>query len=142
MTSNRVSSEATSRLLEEIQKDLPEVDRPFAELASRCGIGEAEAISILNTQCEDKIIRDISAIIDGRRIGFRSTLAAVKVPDNLVESTARRISAHPGVSHNYLRNHTYNIWFTIAVPPIELWRTKWRSSCGQVPNCHTCFFLP
>ena len=116
MTVKQGDGDAVSRILEEIQKDLPEVDRPFKEIASRCGIDETEAINIIVTQCKDNIIREISAIIDARKIGFHSTLVAVSVPDNLLEITARRISAHPGVSHNYQRNHIHNIWFTIAVP--------------------------
>ena len=87
----------TAVLLERIQKDLPLTDRPFAEIASRSGTDELEALRILGKLQKDGTIREISAIIDSRRIGF--------------------CSAHPGVSHNYHRDHGYNIWFTIAVPP-------------------------
>ena len=115
MTVSQTKREATSRLLEEIQRDLPLIDRPYAEMASRCGISESEAIGVLEQQHIENVIREISAIIDGRRIGFQSTLVAVRTPKDLMEKVARRISAHSGVSHNYQRNHFYNIWFTVAV---------------------------
>ncbi len=63
------------------------------------------------------IIRQLSAIFDTRRLGYKSSLVAMRVTPNRLLDVANEISRHPGVSHNYERNHDFNLWFTIAVPP-------------------------
>jgi DNA-binding Lrp family transcriptional regulator len=63
------------------------------------------------------LIRQINAIFDTRRLGYKSALVAFSVmPEKLLE-VADVVNEHPGVSHNYERNHEYNMWFTLAVPP-------------------------
>lgn len=63
------------------------------------------------------LIRQINAIFDTRRLGYKSTLVAFSVKENLLEQVANEVNSHPGVSHNYERNHEYNMWFTLAIPP-------------------------
>jgi len=103
------------RLLEELQQDLPLVERPFAGIGRRCGMSEAEVIETTRTFLSQGLVREISALLDGRRLGFRSALVAVRAAGS-VESLTGRINPHPGVSHNYLRDHPWNLWFTLAVP--------------------------
>ena len=105
-----------SRLLEELQNDFPLCPHPFAEIGERCGLPETEAIQATGQMLEDGLIREISALLDGSRIGFKSTLVALRVAEGRVEAVARRINAHPGVSHNYRRNHPFNVWFTLSLP--------------------------
>ena len=109
-------SDLRGRLLEELQQDFPLRCRPFQEIGSRCGLSEAETIEDIRAMLSEGLIREISALFDGRRIGYRSTLVALRAEGNQVERLAERINRHPGVSHNYLRNHLYNIWFTLSLP--------------------------
>ena len=104
------------RLLEAIQDDLPTVPRPFAELARRCGLEEEAALERLQRWSECGLLREVSAILEPARLGFRTTLAAVQAPAGREEAIGARVSAHPGVSHNYLREHPWNLWFTLALP--------------------------
>ncbi len=107
-------------LLEELQQDFPAVPRPFLEIGRRCGLGEEEALESTRALLAEGLIREITALLDGRRLGFRSCLVALRAGDR-AEELAGSINRHPGVSHNYLRDHAWNLWFTLAVPsPREL----------------------
>ena len=66
------------------------------------------------------MLRQLSAIFDTRALGYTSALVAAKVDPDHIDEAAAIISEHPGVSHNYKRNHAYNLWYTLAVPPGEL----------------------
>jgi DNA-binding Lrp family transcriptional regulator len=66
---------------------------------------------------EAGVLRQLSAIFDTRALGYGSSLVAAKIDADRVDDAAAVISAHPGVSHNYKRNHSFNLWYTIAVPP-------------------------
>ncbi len=104
-------------LLNRIQKDIPIVQRPYAVIGEEVGLSEAEALAILREVKEAGVLRQVSAIFDTRTLGYQSSLvAAVHDADQLDEGAAL-VSQHPGVSHNYRRNHDFNLWYTIAVPP-------------------------
>jgi siroheme decarboxylase len=85
-----------------------------AELA---GIGEDEAMSRVQHLIDERIIRQVTPIFDTRALGYASMLVAAKVDPEHPHRAAKVINAHPGVSHNYLRNHDFNLWFTIATEP-------------------------
>lgn len=104
-------------LLNLVQTDFPLVPRPFAALAEKLEISEEDVIARIGSLREQRIIRQISAIFDSAALDYTSSLAAFSVPEERIEEVAAIVSAHPGVSHNYERNHTYNLWFTITVPP-------------------------
>ena len=104
------------RILDLIQSDFPLTATPYADLGERLGMGEDEVLERI-TRLKHGVIRQISAIFDTRALGYKSSLVAARVPEDKVEHAARVINQHPGVSHNYLRDHAYNIWFTVAVPP-------------------------
>lgn len=106
-----------NELLFEIQNDFPVTQRPFKAVAEKLNTTEEEVLSLVQKLKEDKIIRQTSAIFDTKRLGYKSSLVAFKVDENKTDQAANIINAHPGVSHNYLRNHDYNIWFTMAVAP-------------------------
>ncbi|HEY8477918.1 MAG TPA: AsnC family transcriptional regulator [Chloroflexota bacterium] len=108
--------ELDRRLLNIIQSDFPLVARPFAALGERLGTDEADVIGRIARLKAEKIIRQISAIFDTRSLGYKSSLVAVKAGNRVAEA-ARIINEHPGVSHNYERDHEFNLWYTIAVPP-------------------------
>ncbi len=101
-------------LLDLIQKEFPITQRPFKELALRLGSSEDEVLDTYK-RLKGDIIRQTSAIFDTKSLGYQSSLVAFKVKD--IESAARFVNTHPGVSHNYERDNEYNMWFTIAVAP-------------------------
>ena len=105
------------QILNDIQWSFPLVDRPFLELAKKYDISEDQVIDRIKKLKQIGIIRQISAIFDTRKLGYKSALVAFAVDNNKIESVANEINKHPGVSHNYERNHEYNLWFTLAVPP-------------------------
>jgi DNA-binding Lrp family transcriptional regulator len=104
-------------LLDSLQNDLPLVERPFAALADELGMGEDEVLERIERVRGAGVVRQISAIFDTRRLGYRSQLVAVRSRNGTTDETARIFSSHPGVTHNYRREHDFDIWFTIAVPP-------------------------
>ncbi|SFV62497.1 Heme biosynthesis protein related to NirD and NirG / Heme biosynthesis protein related to NirL and NirH [hydrothermal vent metagenome] len=106
-----------NELLFEMQNAFPMTQRPFEEVADKLEISEEEVLAMIQKLKEQKIIRQTSAIFDTKRLGYTSSLVAFKVAKDKVDQAAEIINQHPGVSHNYLRNHDYNIWFTMAVAP-------------------------
>jgi DNA-binding Lrp family transcriptional regulator len=109
--------ELENEILYKIQTDFPLVERPFEDLAKKLDIREDEVINIIKKNKENKIIRQTSAIFDTKRLGYKSSLVAFKVSSEFIDNAAKIINAHPGVSHNYLRDNEFNIWFTLAVAP-------------------------
>jgi DNA-binding Lrp family transcriptional regulator len=106
-----------NELLYEMQNAFPMTERPFRSVAEKLDTTEDEILSMVQKLKDEKIIRQTSAIFDTKRLGYKSSLVAFKVAEENIEKAAELINAHPGVSHNYLRNHDYNIWFTMAVAP-------------------------
>jgi len=106
-------------LLNAVQWDFPLEPRPYRALATRLGISEAEVMQRVKRVKEIGVLRQLSAIFDTRALGFSSALVAAKVDPEHIDEAAAVINRHPGVSHNYKRNHAYNLWYTIAVPPGE-----------------------
>lgn len=104
-------------LLNEIQWVFPLVDRPYLEIASRHGISENDVMRRISAMKEIGLVRQINAIFDTRRLGYKSALVAFAVNPEKLDYVANQVNEHPGVSHNYERNHEYNMWFTLAVPP-------------------------
>jgi len=109
--------EADRELLNAVQWDFPLEPRPYAALGARLGIAEAEVRERVADVKELGVLRQLSAIFDTRALGYSSALVAAKVEPDRIDDAAAVISRHPGVSHNYKRNHDYNLWYTVAVPP-------------------------
>lgn len=109
--------ESDKRLLNLLQSNFPLVDRPFADVATELGSTEDAVMKRAQELLDDRIIREITPIFDTRALGYESMLVAASVDAEHPHRAAKVINAHPGVSHNYLRNHEFNMWFTIAVPP-------------------------
>jgi DNA-binding Lrp family transcriptional regulator len=106
-------------LLNAVQWNFPLTPEPFAALGEAAGCSAEEAMERLQRAKDAGILRQLSAIFDTRALGFSSALVAAKVDPDHVDAAAEVINAHPGVSHNYKRNHAYNLWYTLAVPPGE-----------------------
>jgi DNA-binding Lrp family transcriptional regulator len=105
------------RLLNLMQGSFPIAERPYQAVAAEAGITEDEALQRVQRLLDDRIIRQVTPIFDTRALGYSSMLVAAKVDPENPWRAANIINAHPGVSHNYLRNHEFNIWFTIATEP-------------------------
>ncbi|HEY1211854.1 MAG TPA: Lrp/AsnC family transcriptional regulator [Nitrososphaera sp.] len=105
------------KLLNDIQWVFPLVDRPYLEIAKKHEILEEDVMRRISILKEMGIIRQINAIFDTRRLGYKSALIAFAVKPEKLDNVAEIVNKHPGVSHNYERNHEYNMWFTLAVPP-------------------------
>ncbi len=103
-------------LLNEMQDRFPLIREPFAELAARAGVTEAEAIAHIAGMRESGVLRQVSPIFDTKALGYSTSLVAMRVPEDRLKDAAEIVNAHPGVSHNYRRTHEFNLWFTIAVP--------------------------
>jgi DNA-binding Lrp family transcriptional regulator len=109
--------ELDKRLLNLMQGAFPIARRPYQQVAARAGIAEQQAIERVRQLIDERIIRQVTPIYDTRALGYSSMLVAAKVDPENPWRAANVINEHPGVSHNYLRNHEFNIWFTIATEP-------------------------
>jgi DNA-binding Lrp family transcriptional regulator len=109
--------ELDKRLLNLMQGRFPIAPRPYESVAAEAGITEQEAIQRVQHLLDERIIRQVTPIFDTRALGYSSMLVAAKVDPENPWRAAQVINEHPGVSHNYLRNHEFNIWFTIATEP-------------------------
>jgi DNA-binding Lrp family transcriptional regulator len=110
-------TELDKRLLNLMQGSFPIAPRPYQAVAAEAGVSESEVIARVRELIEERIIRQVTPIFDTRALGYSSMLVAAKVDPENPWRAANVINAHPGVSHNYLRNHEFNIWFTIATEP-------------------------
>ncbi|MBU0925090.1 Lrp/AsnC family transcriptional regulator [bacterium] len=104
-------------ILYRIQKSFPLLKRPFEQIAKELNISEDEVIQILQKEKENKIIRQTSAIFDTKKLGYTSSLVAFEIAAEDIDEAVVILNSHPGISHNYERNHNYNIWFTLAIAP-------------------------
>jgi DNA-binding Lrp family transcriptional regulator len=103
------------RLLNLMQGSFPLQPRPYAAVATEAGISEEEVLARVQHLLDERIIRQVTPIYDTRALGYGSMLVAAKVDPEHPWRAAKIINSHPGVSHNYLRNHDFNMWFTLAV---------------------------
>ncbi len=104
-------------ILNEIQWTFPLVSQPYHEIAKKFDISIDVVKKRLTNLKQTGILRQLSAIFDTRRLGYKSSLVALEIEPDKLDYVAHQINRHPGVSHNYERNHQFNLWFTLAVPP-------------------------
>jgi len=109
--------ELDKEILNEIQWTFPLVTRPFDAIAKKFDTTPKIIKEHLNNLKEVGILRQLSAIFDTRKLGYTSSLVAMEIEHDKLEYVASQINRHPGVSHNYERDHQFNLWFTLAVPP-------------------------
>ncbi len=109
--------ETDKRLMNLLQSSFPLDPEPFALVASEAELELDDVLTRTNRLLEGRIIREITPIFDTRALGYESMLVAAKVDSEHPQRAAQIVNSHPGVSHNYLRTHDFNLWFTIATPP-------------------------
>jgi DNA-binding Lrp family transcriptional regulator len=106
--------EIDKKILNVLQKEFPLTAQPFLIVSEKCGISEEEALHRIQKMKDEGIIRRIGAVFDGNKLGRVSTLCAARVPEVKLENFVKAVNANPGVTHNYLRNNEYNVWFTLV----------------------------
>ena len=109
--------ETDKRLMNLLQSRFPLDPAPFAAIAAEAEISLDDTLERTQRLLDGRIIREITPIFDTRALGYDSMLVAAKVDAENPHRAAKIINSHPGVSHNYLRTHEFNLWFTIATPP-------------------------
>ena len=107
-------------LLNDIQTDFPIASRPYHELGKRFDLTEAEVLERLRGLKAEGIIRRIGGNFNSKSLNFASTLCAAKVPEEEMDRFVETVNRYPGVTHNYLRNHDYNVWFTFIAQNASL----------------------
>lgn len=103
------------RLLNEFQHDFPLTPRPYADIAQRLGVSEAEVIAALARLQAAGAVSRVGAVVRPNTVGA-STLAAMRVPSHDLERVAALVNSFPEVNHNYEREHEWNLWFVVAAP--------------------------
>ncbi|HKT83939.1 MAG TPA: Lrp/AsnC family transcriptional regulator [Solirubrobacterales bacterium] len=109
--------ETDKRLMNLLQSSFPLDPEPFALVASEADLQLDDVLARTQRLLDGRIIREITPIFDTRALGYESMLVAAKVDSEHPQRAAQVVNSHPGVSHNYLRTHDFNLWFTIATPP-------------------------
>ncbi len=105
------------KLLNLMQGSFPLEPRPYAAVAALAEVPEQEVLDRVQRLLDERIVRQVTPIYDTRALGYSSMLVAAKVDPEHPWRAGKIINSHPGVSHNYLRNHDFNMWFTLATEP-------------------------
>lgn len=111
--------EIDRRILNLIQKEFPLCAEPFRVIGDELGLAEKEVLERIRRLKADGIIRRIGAVFDPGKLGFVSTLCAARVPEGGISDFVALVNSYSGVTHNYRRNHDYNIWFTFIAESFE-----------------------
>ncbi|MBW1804972.1 MAG: AsnC family transcriptional regulator [Deltaproteobacteria bacterium] len=105
-------------ILNKIQSSFPVTKRPYYELGQRLDLSESEIIDRVKRLKAERVIRRIGGNFNSRKLDFTSTLCAAKVPEEKLEGFVQVVNGYQGVTHNYLRAHDYNVWFTFIAPDL------------------------
>lgn len=116
---NALMDEMDRMILNEIQSHFPIEARPYQVLGEKLGCSEEEVLQRVQDLKDREVIRRIGANCNSRKLGYTSTLCAAKVPSRLMERFVEVVNSYMGVTHNYRRDHDYNIWFTLIAPSEE-----------------------
>ncbi len=129
------------KLLNLVQVEFPLSREPYADLGLRLGIDRDEVLHRIEQLKAKGIIRQISPVLDARSLGYQTTLVAMRVVESQLDKAARLIVEHPGVSHGYERNHHFNLWFTLALPPTADIETELQQ-LTSLADVEAVFVLP
>ena len=107
------------QILNIIQSSFPVDARPYAVVGDQVGLTESEVLARVRKLKGEGVIRRMGANFGSRELGWKSTLCGAEVPENLLEAFVAEVNSHPGVTHNYLRAHKFNVWFALIAPTAE-----------------------
>lgn len=132
-----MNAKVEEEVLGTIQSGFPIVPDPYGTLAEQLGLERNEVEKALLDLREEGLVRRIGASFDSKRLGYSSTLCALAAPPERADEVAAIINAYPGVTHNYLRENRYNIWFTLITRSSEdrariLGQIVKQSGCGDL----------
>lgn len=140
--SPRSVDDKDAAILNILQEGIDLVERPFAAIGQKAGLSEDEVMLRIK-EMKKGAIRQISAIFDTRTLGYSSSLVAARIAPERLDEAAEIINRHPGVTHNYKRNHNFNLWFTLAVPPnSRLGLEETTSILGKLAGVESIRLLP
>ena len=120
-------NDADKKILDIIQSNFPLSSRPYKVIGDEIGMEEEEVLANVLNLKKQGIIRRLGANFQSKKLGFRSTLCAAKVPDDKLDLFIQEVNAKKGVTHNYLRKHEYNVWFTLMGP-------SWENVCETLAD--------
>ncbi|MBU3948437.1 MAG: AsnC family transcriptional regulator [Proteobacteria bacterium] len=118
-TEAKILDETDKAILNRVQSDFPVTSRPYLAIAEELGLSEDDVIKRLKKLKRNSYIRRIGGNFVPEKLGFVSTLCTASVVENKIESFTKVINRYPGVTHNYLRDGSFNIWFTFIAPSME-----------------------
>lgn len=129
------------QILNRLQSHFPITSRPFKELGTELGLSESEVLQRIAHLKEEGIIRRVGASFDSKRLGYKSSLIALKVPEDSIDDVVSVINSYSGVTHNYKRKHEYNLWFTLIAPSWEQLESTLQEIQKRIGNL-PCLNLP
>ena len=104
-------------LLDAIQNEIPLISTPWAAVGQVIDMSEKEVIKRVDKLRRAGVIQSIEGVFDARALGYASSLVAVAAPPDQIDKIASTINLHPAVTQNYQRNHRFNLWFSLLLPP-------------------------
>lgn len=108
-----------AKILNYLQEGLALSNRPFLDMARELGMAEEAVLARIQVLRDQGLIRRLGGVFDSPRMGMKSTLCAMEVPEERISEVAELVNSYREVTHNYLRNHQYNMWFTVTAPSKE-----------------------
>ncbi|MCP3944466.1 MAG: Lrp/AsnC family transcriptional regulator [Desulfobacteraceae bacterium] len=112
--------ETNKKILNTIQLDFPIDPRPFKKIAKKLDLSEDELLDRIKTMKDEMLIRRIGGNFVPDRLGYHSTLCAAMVEQEKIDLFTQTVNSYSGVTHNYRRDHNFNIWFTFIAPSMEI----------------------
>jgi len=108
------------QIINRIQSDFPITPRPYQTIADDLGLSEDVVIERVSALRKKGIIRRIGGNFVPEKLGYVSTLCAASVPKDKIDSFKQVVNQYTGVTHNYLRQNHFNVWFTFIAPSREI----------------------
>jgi len=107
------------QILDIIQSNFPLVSHPYEEVGQQIGLSEAEVLKRVRALKESGLIRRMGANFTSQALGWQSTLCAASCPEDKIDEFVAEVNRHDGVTHNYLRENEFNIWFALIAPDMD-----------------------
>jgi len=133
------------QILNEIQHGFPAISQPYLEIASKVGLSEEEVFQRISSLRKAGLIRRLGGVFDSKKLGYVSTLCAVSIPEEMVDTAAKIINQYQGVTHHYLRDHHYNLWFTLIIESQETMEeilTDIKAQLSEITSTYSLINLP